>query len=81
MDSMAWEYAQIRVGTVDDKLIVLTINGRIQDLVKTPASPFTVLNEMGREGWELVNTLTLLPPSPTAIGPRGLWEYTLKRPR
>jgi hypothetical protein len=79
--TQSWEYAQLRVGTINDNLVVLTINGMVQNFAQNPSAPFDVLNEMGQEGWELVNTVAILPPSPAALTPRGLWEYTLKRPR
>lgn len=76
-----WEYANFWVSSVNDTIKVITINGQIQDPSGTERSSWQVLNQMGAEGWELVAIHAVVPPSPNAIAPRGVWEYVLKRPR
>lgn len=76
----SWEYANFVTSSVSDGTKVISINGQIQNPDTAPG-PFQVLNEMGAEGWELVSVHALIPPSPNAVTPRGVWEYVLKRQR
>jgi hypothetical protein len=75
-----WEYASFIVSSVNEGTKVISINGQVQNPGSSPG-PFQVLNEMGAEGWELVSVHALIPPSPNAVAPRGVWEYVLKRQR
>jgi hypothetical protein len=76
-----WEYAQIRAMSLEDKDIVISINGQIQDFRNHAAHPFDILNQMGEEGWELVTVLDVIPPSQNSLNPRCVREYLLKRMR
>jgi hypothetical protein len=38
--TQSWEYAQLRVGTINDNLVVLTINGMVQNFAQNPSAPF-----------------------------------------
>lgn len=75
------EYATFVSSSVSDGTKVISINGQLQDPSGPFYSAFDLLNEMGAEGWDLVTVHTLVPPSPNAVAPRGVWEYVLKRPR
>jgi hypothetical protein len=75
-----WEYASFVASSVSEGTKVISINGQVQSPDTAPG-PFQVLNEMGAEGWELVSVHALIPPSPNAVTPRGVWEYVLKRQR
>lgn len=87
--SPAWEYARFLAAPIHvldktddrDEVAVFMVNSVVQDFKKDPRSPWTVLNAMGAEGWELVCTIPVIPPSPTAPKPTGIWEYLLKRSR
>jgi hypothetical protein len=77
-----WEYAQfVEVLNMQGKVFkraVISLNGTNVD---GEVESFRMLNEMGAEGWELVSILAVMPPSPTAAFPMGLFEYALKRQR
>jgi hypothetical protein len=83
-----WEYARFvataprLIDRSDDRddIVVIAINAIVQDYKSSPASPWDVLNAMGKEGWELVTVVATVPPSPTSMRPTGVWEYVLKRP-
>lgn len=77
----AWEYGEFVVLAVGESTAVTSINHQAQDYDHNPIDALSMLNEMGAEGWELVATLSLVPPSPNAVTPRSLWNYVLKRPR
>lgn len=77
-----WEYAQfvevLKMQGNSFKRAVVSLNGSSVD---GEVESFQMLNEMGAEGWELVSILAIMPPSPTAAFPMGLFEYALKRQR
>jgi len=82
-----WEYGRILVApprVIDrsddrDERVVVMVNDMIQDFKKSPEDPYAVLNQMGDEGWELVDILELVPPMPNSTRATGMWEYILKR--
>lgn len=76
-----WEYGVVRAGTLGDDVVVIQINDVVQDFGNHPIGPYRILNEMGGEGWELVTILEVIPPSPSAVAPRGVWDFILKRPK
>jgi hypothetical protein len=89
---MAWEYAHILIGSTslmnpnipldkDEVMAVIRVNDRLQDFEHKPINRADLLNQMGLEGWELITVIPIKPPSPSAVIPRGLWEYILKRQR
>jgi hypothetical protein len=75
-----WEYSFIRVVVIKGDQIVTEINDQVLDFKRDPSGPYWVLNQMGRDGWELAQVIEVLSPSSTAIAPRGMWDYILKRP-
>ena len=75
------EYASFISSSMSEGTKVISINEQLQDPNGPFYNPFELLNDMGAEGWELVTILTLVPPSPNAVTPRGVWEYVLKRRR
>jgi hypothetical protein len=76
-----WEYAEVVASAVGDAVKVISVNRRLQDFEHNPVEPFSLLNEMGAEGWEVATIMMLVPPSPNAVTPRSVWSYLLKRPR
>jgi hypothetical protein len=82
-----WEYSSFvaapprlidRTDNRDD-VVVLSINAVAQDHRTNPVTPVRLLNDMGREGWELVSVNAIVPPSPNSVRATGIWEYLLKR--
>jgi hypothetical protein len=82
-ERVQWEYGQFLASVSGSTMerSVGAINGQMLGSSEEAIDPFVLLNQMGDEGWELVSIHALMPPSPNAAMPFGLFEYVLKRPR